>query len=89
MSLSPTGPIESFETTLHEPSLVEDPTLVCECGSERANKHGTYDRSPHGRATVRVQRYRCRICGGTFSPSLSYIEDDHQYPDEVDGWYAS
>lgn len=83
MSLSPTAPIESFETTPHEPSLVEDPTLVCECGSERANKHGTYDRHPHGRAPVRVQRYRCRICGGTFSPSLSYIKDDHQYPDEV------
>ena len=83
MSLSPTAAIESFETTPHEPSLVEDPTLVCECGSERAKKHGTCDRSPHGRATVQVQRYRCRICGGTFSPSLSYIEDDHQYPDEV------
>ena len=79
MSLSPTAAIESFETTPHEPSLVEDPTLVCECGSERAKKHGTCDRSPHGRATVQVQRYRCRICGGTFSSSLSYIEDDHQH----------
>jgi hypothetical protein len=78
-----TAPIESFETTPHEPSLVGDPTPVCECGSERVKKHGTYGRHPHGRASVRVQRYRCRICGGTFSPSLSYIEDDYQYPDEI------
>lgn len=83
MSLSPTTPTGSFETTGYEPSLVEDPTLVCECGSERANKHGTYGRHPHGHVPVRVQRYRCRICGGTFSPSLAYIEDEHQYPDEV------
>jgi hypothetical protein len=83
MSTTHTAPTGSFETTPHEPSLVEDPSLVCECGSERANKHGTYDRHPHGRAPVRMQRYRCRICGGTFSPSLSYIEDDYQYPDEV------
>jgi hypothetical protein len=83
MSTIPTAPSESFETTSHESSLVEDPTLVCECGSERANKHGTYGRHPRGRSPVRVQRYRCRICGGTFSPSLSYIEDEHQYPDEV------
>ena len=83
MSTTHTAPSESFETTPHEPSLVEDPTLVCECGSECANKHGTYGRHPRGRSPVRVQRYRCRICGGTFSPSLSYIEDEHQYPDEV------
>lgn len=83
MPLSPTAPAGSFETTPHEPSLVEDSTLVCECGSERANKHGTYDRHPRGREPVRVQRYRCRICGGTFSPSLSDIEDDCQYPNEV------
>jgi hypothetical protein len=83
MTTTHTAPTGSFGTTPHESSLVEDPTLVCECGSERANKHGTYDRHPHGHAPVRVQRYRCRICGGTFSPSLSYIEDEHQYPDEV------
>lgn len=83
MTHRPTAPIGSFETTPHEPSLVEDSTLVCECGSERANKHGTYGRHPRGHSPVRVQRYRCRICGGTFSPSLSYIKDDYQYPDEV------
>jgi transposase len=32
---------------------------------------------------VRVQRYLCSICGGMFSPSLSYVEDGHQYPSEV------
>ncbi|MFC4990607.1 hypothetical protein ACFPFO_23245, partial [Saliphagus infecundisoli] len=62
---------------------MEDPALRCECGSERANKHGTYDRNPHGREPVRVQRYRCLTCGGTFSPSLSYIKDDYWYPDEI------
>ncbi|WP_435080048.1 transposase [Halococcus sp. AFM35] len=83
MTSIPTAPSESFETTPNEPSLVEDPEPVCECGSERVNKHGTYGRHPHGRAPVRVQRYWCLICGGTFSPSLSFIEDDYWYPDEV------
>lgn len=32
---------------------------------------------------MRVQRYRCSICGSTFSPSLSSVEDNHQYPSEV------
>ena len=32
---------------------------------------------------MRVQRYRCSICGQTFSPSLSYVEDGHRYPSEV------
>jgi hypothetical protein len=83
MTSIPTAPSESFETTPHEPSLVEDPEPVCECGSEHVNKHGTYGRHPRGRAPVRVQRYWCLICGGTFSPSLSFIEDDYWYPDEV------
>jgi hypothetical protein len=83
MTTIPTAPSEPFETTAHEHSLVEDPEPVCECGSARVNKHGTYDRHPHGRAPVWVQRYRCLICGGTFSPSLTFIEDDYWYPDEV------
>jgi hypothetical protein len=83
MSTIPTAPSEPFETTPHEPSLVEDPTPVCECGSARVNKHGTYGRHPRGRSPVRVQRYRCLICDGTFSPSLSFIADNYWYPDEV------
>ena len=83
MTSIPTAPTEPFETTPHEPSLVEDPEPVCECGSARVNKHGTYDRHPRGRSPVWVQRYQCLICGGTFSPSVTFIADDHWYPDEV------
>lgn len=49
MTTTHTAPSESFASTLHEPSLVEDPTLDCECGSKRANKHEIYDRHPHRR----------------------------------------
>ena len=30
-----------------------------------------------------MQHAQCSICGRTFSLSLSYVEDGHQYPTEV------
>ena len=84
MSSIPTTPPESSGLAPHEASLVEASVPICpSCGSIDATKHGTYTRYPHGRAPVRMQRYLCSICGGTFSPSLSYIEDGHRYPTEV------
>jgi IS1 family transposase len=79
-----TTPPESSVLSPHEASLVEASVPICpSCGLINATKHGTYTRNPNGRAPVRVQRYRCSICGRTFSPSLSYVEDRHQYPAEV------
>jgi IS1 family transposase len=46
------------------------------------SKNGTYERHPHGRASVRVQRYCCALCG-SFSPSHPSVEDDHRYPRAV------
>jgi hypothetical protein len=52
------------------------------CGTTDVNKNGTYERHPHGRRSVRVQRYCCEICG-SFSPSHPSIEDNHRYPRAV------
>jgi hypothetical protein len=80
----PTTPPELSGLSPHEASPVEASVAICpKCGSIDTVKHGTYTRNPHGRAPVRVQRYLWSICGRTFSPSLSYAEDGHQYPIEV------
>ena len=84
MLFTPTTPTESSGLSPHEASPVEASGPICpNCGSIDAVKHGTYTRNPHGHAPVRMQRYLCSICGGTFSPSLSSVEDGHRYPSEV------
>ena len=84
MLSTPTTPTESSGLSPHEASPVEASGPICpNCGSIDAVKHGTYTRNPHGRASVQMQRYLCSICGGTFSPSLSSVEDGHRYPSEV------
>ena len=84
MLFTPTTPTESSGLSPHEASPVEASGPICpNCGSIDAVKHGTYTRNPHGHAPVRTQRYLCSICGGTFSPSLSSVEDGHRYPSEV------
>ena len=77
-------PPESGGLSPHEVSAVEASVAICpKCGSTDTVKHGSYTRNPHGSAPVRVQRSQCSICGRTFSPSLSYVEDGHQYPTEL------
>lgn len=53
-----------------------------ECGTADVGKNGTYERHPHGPQDVRVQRYRCELCG-SFSPSHPSVDDDHRYPRAV------
>lgn len=78
-------PSEPREFSTHEASVVEMSGPVCpECGSTHLVKHGTYTRTPHGRAPVRVQRYRCPACPKSFSASLPYIDDGHRYPSVVE-----
>jgi len=50
-----------------------------DCGTTDVAKNGTYERHPHGRRSVRVQRYLCERCG-SFSPGHPAVEDDHHYP---------
>ena len=84
MSLTFTTPPESSGLSPHEASPVEASGPICpNCGSIDTTKHGTYTRYPHGRSPVRVQRYLCSVCEGTYSPSLFYVEDGHRYPFEV------
>ena len=52
------------------------------CGTGDVSKNGTYERHPHGRQSVRVQRYCCALCG-SFAPSHPSVEDDHRYPRAV------
>jgi transposase-like protein len=84
MSSTPTTLPKSSRFSRHESSPVEASIPICpDCRITDAVKHGIYTRNLCGRAPVRVQRYQCSICGRTFSPSLSYVEDCHQYPAEV------
>ena len=84
MSSTLTTPPELSGLSPHEASPVEASGPICpNCGSINTTKHGTYTRYPHGRSPVRVQRYLYSICQETYSPSLSYVEDGHQYPSEV------
>ena len=84
MSSTLTTPPESSGLSQHEASPVEASGPICpNCGSIDTTKHGTYTRYPHGRSPVRVQRYLCSVCEGTYSPSLSYVEDGHRYPSDV------
>ena len=84
MSTTTTTPSHPSDFSPHEASPVEASAPICPtCGSADVVKHGSYTRNPHGRAPVRVQRYRCPVCDGTFSPSLSFIEDGHRYPADV------
>jgi IS1 family transposase len=53
-----------------------------ECGATDVAKNGTYERHPHGRQGVRVQRYCCELCG-SFAPSHPSVDDDHRYPRAV------
>ena len=53
-----------------------------DCATGQVSKNGTYQRHPHGRQSVRVQRYWCDGCG-SFSPSHPEVEDDHRYPRAV------
>jgi hypothetical protein len=53
-----------------------------DCGTGEVSQDGTYQRHPHGRQPVRVQRYQCELCG-SFSPSHPAVEDDHRYPQAV------
>ena len=84
MSSVPTTTPESNGPLPHETSPVEASGPICpNCSSIDTIKYGTSTRYPHGRSPVRVQRYLCSICEETYSPSLSYVEDGHQYPSEV------
>jgi len=84
MLSTPTTPTESSRHSPHEASPVVASGPICpNSGSIDTVKHGPYTRSPHGHGLVRVQLYLCSICVGTFSPSLSYVEDGPQYPSEV------
>lgn len=79
-----TAPVGTIEPISHESPVVELSPPVCpECGSREIVKNGTYRRNPHGPAPVRVQRYQCQDCPGSFSPSLSFIDDGHRYPREI------
>jgi len=42
-------------------------------------KNGSYKRHPHGRRSVRVQRYSCTRCG-SFTPTHPSVGDNHRYP---------
>jgi hypothetical protein len=84
MPSTPTAPPEPSRLSHHETPPLEAPVSICPtCEITDAVKHGSYTRNSHRRAPVRVQRYRCSICGRPFSPSLSSVEDGHQYPSEV------
>ena len=74
---APTGCITRTDDDLSVLSLREP--QCPECGTTDVNKNGTYDRHPHGRQSVRVQRYCCALCG-SFAPSHPSVEDRHRYP---------
>ena len=84
MLFTPTTPTESSGLSPHEASPVEasgadlSELWLNRCRQAR-NLHSQSARAP----PVRMQRYLCSICGGTFSPSLSSVEDGHRYPSEV------
>ena len=77
-----TAPLNTTEPISHESPVVELSSPICpDCGSTEIVKNGTYQRNPHGPdAPVRVQRYLCRECPGSFSASLSWINDGDRYP---------
>jgi transposase-like protein len=84
MTSTPTTPTESFGLDSEETTYVEFVEPSCpNCGSTAVTKDGTYTRYPHGRAPVRIQRYDCPCCPGTFSASLPSVEDGHRYADAV------
>jgi len=77
---APTGCIASTNDSLSV-LFFRDPECP-NCGTTDVSKNGTYERHPHGRRSVRVQRYCCDLCG-SFSPSHPSVEDDHRYPRAV------
>jgi len=76
---TPTGSISPTDDDLSILSLHEPACPEC---STPAVKGGTYERHPHGRRSVRVQRYYCDRCG-SFTPTHPSVEDNHRYPGEV------
>lgn len=77
---APTGSITLTNDALSVLFLRE--TECPKCGTGDVSKNGTYERHPHGRQDVRVQRYCCALCG-SFAPSHPPVEDDHRYPRAV------
>ena len=68
----------------NEVPVIEFSDPCCpECGTTGLWKNGVYARHPHGRDSVRVQRYQCPDCPGSFSPSLPTVDDGHRYPRPV------
>ena len=85
MHTTTTAPLITSAPISHESPVVELSPPVCpDCGSTEIVKNGTYQRNPHGRVgPVRVQRYQCSRCPGSFSPSLTWINDGDRYPSAI------
>ncbi|MFB6296923.1 MAG: hypothetical protein ABEH56_00220, partial [Salinirussus sp.] len=80
-----TASIESADAEPHETPVVEESEPSCpDCDSaDQVSNWDTYQRDPHGRPAVRIQRYMCNRCGSTFTASLDEVEDNYRYPDAV------
>ena len=84
MHTTTTAPSERIEPLPNELPVVEFSHPQCpECGRTDLWKNGKYTRHPHGRDSVRVQRYQCPNCPGSFSPSLPEVDDGHRYSRHV------
>lgn len=84
MSTTTTAPSKRIEPSPNEAPVGEFSQPRCpECDRTDLWKNGKYTRHPHGAPPVRVQRYQCPDCPGSFSPSLSGIDVGHRYPQAV------
>ncbi len=73
---TPTGSIVPTDDGFSVLSLPEPDCLKY---GTTAVKNGSYKQHPHGRRSVRVQRYSCNR-RGSFTPTHPSVEDNHRYP---------
>jgi transposase-like protein len=80
-----TAPVETIGAEGNETQVVEESKPICpDCDSaDQVSTWDSYQRDPHGRPAVRIQRYMCDRCDSTFTASLDGVEDDYRYPDAV------
>jgi transposase-like protein len=80
-----TAPAETIRAEANETQVVEELNPACpDCDSaDQVSNWDTYQRDPHGRPAVRIQRYMCNQCESTFTASLDEVEDNYRYPDPV------
>lgn len=80
-----TAPVETIGAEDNELPVVEETEPICPyCDSaEQVSNWDSYQRDPHGRQAVRIQRYMCDRCASTFTTSLDGVEDGYRYPDTI------